>query len=135
MSPADAYWAQQPPAVQQLRYLEMDQRGGYAEELAAEGYKIDVPIMVDDEDPLAVMIQRLEDGYTWVPSALQQNIPAGPGMEVPGAAPYDPNNAPAGSILVSTQFALGTNVAADPVVSAQDATTFVTDQSPAWVTS
>lgn len=135
MTPADAYWAAQPPAVQQLRYMEMDERGGYAEQLAAEGYTIDVPIMVDGGDPLAVTIQRLEDGYTWVPSALQQNIPAGPGMDVPGATPYDAGSPPAGSIVVSTAFAIGTDVAADPVVSAQDAQAFVTDQSPAWTTS
>jgi hypothetical protein len=111
--------------------MEMDQRGGYAEQLAAEGYKIDVPIMVDGGDPLAVTIQRLEDGYTWVPSATMQNIPAGPGMMVPGAVPYDANNPPAGSIIVSTEFAVGTDLAADPVVSAQDALTYVTDQAGA----
>jgi hypothetical protein len=135
MTPADAYWEAQPPAVQTLRYMEMDQRGGAAEELASEGYTIDVPIMVDGGDPLAVMIQRLEDGYTWVPSALMQNIPSGPGMDVPGAVPYDPNSPPQGAILVSTAFAEGTDLAADPVVSAQDALTFVTDQSPAWTTA
>jgi hypothetical protein len=131
MTPADAYWEAQPPAVQQLRYMMMDQRGGYAEEMAAEGYKIDVPIMVDGGDPLAVMIQRMEDGYTWVPSALMQNIPAGPGIMDTGAIPYDAKNPPAGSIIVSTAFALGTNIAADPVVSAQDAKTYVLDPAGA----
>jgi hypothetical protein len=134
MTPSQAYWAEQPPAVQALQFMQMDERGGAAEELAAQGYTIDVPIMVDGGDPLAVMIQRLEDGYTWVPSALQQNIPAGPGMDDTGATPYNPNSPPAGSIIVSTQFAVGTDLAADPVVSAADAQTFVTDQSPAWTT-
>ena len=133
MTPADAYWDAQPPAVQQLRYMEMDQRGSYAEQLASEGYTIDVPIMVDGGDPLAVMIQRMEDGYTWVPSALQANIPAGPGITFPGLPSYDANNPPPGSIIVSTAFALGTNMAADPVVSAKDAQTYVTDQTSATV--
>jgi hypothetical protein len=135
MTPADAYWDAQPPAVQQLRYMEMDQRGAYAEQLAAEGYTIDVPIMVDGGDPLAVMIQRLEDGYTWVPSALQANIPAGPGISFPGMPSYDANNPPPGSIIVSTAFAVGTNLAADPVVSAQDAQKYVTDQTSASTTT
>ncbi len=134
MTPSQAYWAEQPPAVQTLQFMQMDERGSAAEELAAQGYTIDVPIMVDGGDPLAVMIQRLEDGYTWVPSALQQNIPAGPGIDDTGATPYNPNSPPAGSIIVSTKFALGTDLAADPVVSAQDAQTFVTDQCPAWTT-
>lgn len=109
----------------------MDQRGGCAEELAAEGYTIDVPIMVDGGDPLAVMIQRKIEGYTWVPSALMANIPAGPGIEIPNAPLYDPNHPPPGSIIVSTAFALGTNIAADPVVSAQDAQNYVLNQSGA----
>lgn len=129
MTPADVYWAEQPPAVQQLRYMQTDERASYAEQLAAEGYTIDVPIMVDGGDPLAVMIQREIDGYTWVPSATQQNIPAGPGMFVPGVAPYNPNDPPPGSIQVTTAFALGTDIAADPVVSAQDAQTYVLSQA------
>jgi hypothetical protein len=134
MSPADAYWAEQPPAVQQLRYMEVDERGSYAETLAAEGYTIDVPIMVDGGDPLAVMIQREIEGYTWVPSALQANIPAGPGIDVPGAPIYNPNDPPQGSILVTTAFALGTNLQ-DPVVSQQDMQTYVLDQAGASSTS
>jgi hypothetical protein len=135
MTPADAYWDAQPPAVQQLRYMQMDERGSYAEQLASEGYTIDVPIMVDGGDPLAVMIQRLEDGYTWVPSGLQPNIPAGPGITFPGLPSYDASSPPPGSIIVSTAFALGTNMAADPVVSAQDAQTYVTDQTGASATT
>jgi hypothetical protein len=131
MTPADVYWAEQPPAVQQLRYMQTDERAGYAEQLAAEGYTIDVPIMVDGGDPLAVMIQREIDGYTWVPSALQANIPAGPGMDVPGEPEYAPNDPPAGSIQVTTAFALGTDIGADPVVSASDAQNYVLNQAGA----
>jgi hypothetical protein len=129
MTPADVYWAEQPPAVQQLRYMQVDERGSYAETLAAEGYTIDVPIMVDGGDPLSVMIQREIDGYTWVPSALQPNIPAGPGMDVPGEPEYAANNPPAGSIQVTTAFALGTDISADPVVSASDAQNYVLNQA------
>jgi hypothetical protein len=135
MTPADAYWAEQPAAVQALRYMPVEERGTYAEGLAAEGYTIDVPIMVDGQDPLAIMIMREIDGYTWVPSGLQPNIPAGPGMEVPGAVPYNPNDPPPGSIQVSTAFALGTDLAADPCVSAQDVQNYVLNQTPVTVIS
>lgn len=130
MTPADAYWAEQPAAVQALRYMPTDERTTYAEQLASEGYTIDVPIMVDGLDPLATMITREIDGYTWVPSGLQANIPAGPGIDMPGVPAYNPNDPPAGSILVSTAFALGTNMQ-DPVVSQQDMQTYVLDQAGA----
>jgi hypothetical protein len=114
-TPTDAYWAAQPAAVQALRYAPEDQKGAMAEQLAQQGYQIDVPIMVWGWDPLATMIQRQEEGYTWVPSALQQNVASAPGVSMPGSAPYNPDSAPAGSIQVSTAFADGTNIAADPV--------------------
>jgi len=114
--------------------MEVDERASYAQTLAAEGYTIDVPIMVDGGDPLAVMIQREIEGYTWVPSALQSNIPAGPGIDDPGVPSYDPNDPPPGSIMVSTAFALGTNLQ-DPVVSPQDMQTYVLDQAGASSTS
>lgn len=130
MTPADAYWAAQPPAVQALRYMLPDQRFALAEQLASQGYTIDVPIMVDNEDPLFVMIQRQIEGYTWVPSALQPNIPAGPGIMFPGAPAYDPNNPPPGSITVSTAFAVGTNLQ-DPCVGQADIQKYVLGQAGA----
>jgi|SRR5579862_1814037 len=120
MTPDDAYWASQPAAVQALRDMPADQRYYAAQELALQGYAIDVPIMVNGLDPLATMMQRQADGYTWVPSALQANIPVGPGISWPGPV-YDPNNPPAGSILVTTSFAAGTNMQ-DPWISKQDIT-------------
>ena len=114
-TPTDAYWASQPAAVQALRYAPDDQKGAMAQQLASEGYAIDVPIMVWGWDPLATMIQRQEEGYTWVPSALQQSVQVAPGVSMPGEASYNPSQPPAGSIQVSTAFANGTDIAADPV--------------------
>ena len=114
-TPTDAYWASQPAAVQALRYAPDDQKGAMAQQLASEGYAIDVPIMVWGWDPLATMIQRQEEGYTWVPSALQQSVQVAPGVSMPGETSYNPNQRPAGSIEVSTAFANGTNIAADPI--------------------
>ncbi|HWZ34148.1 MAG TPA: hypothetical protein VNX18_22575 [Bryobacteraceae bacterium] len=111
MTPTDAYWAEQPAAVQALRYTPDDQRYSDAQQLAKEGYTIDVPIMVWGWDPLVTMTLRQNDGYTWVPSAMQPNIPIGPGIanvwNLPG---YDANNPPPGSIKVSTDFAQGTGL-------------------------
>jgi hypothetical protein len=109
MTPDQAYWASQPAAVQALQNLPPDQRQALAEQLSNQGYAIDVPIMVWGWDPLATMVQRQIDGYTWVPSADQANIPVGPGLNVPGYPGYDPNDPPPGSIPVSTAFAIGTN--------------------------
>ena len=97
----DAYWAQQPAAVQQLRNMQdFDQRKTVASQLAAEGYTIDVPIMVWGWDPSKTMAARQSYGYTWVPSALQAPVTAAPGITAPGMTSYDPSNPPAGSILV-----------------------------------
>ena len=111
MTPTDAYWAEQPEAVQALRDMPEDRKFFAAQDLAAKGYTIDVPIMVWGWDPLVTMTLRQNEGYTWVPSALQPNIPIGPGVTNPWNLPgYDPNRPPAGSIKVSTDFAKGTNM-------------------------
>jgi hypothetical protein len=116
MTPTDAYWASQPPAVQVLRTTPDDQKPAVAQQLANQGYAIDVPIMVWGWDPLATMIERQTAGYTWVPSALQPAIQEAPGIDgVVGATPYAANFPPAGSIPVTTAFAEGTNVASDSV--------------------
>jgi hypothetical protein len=97
----DAYWAAQPPAVQALRNIDdYDQRSQTAAQLAAEGYNIDVPIMVYGWDPAKITAARESYGYTWVPSALQNPVAEAPGISTPGAKAYDPNNPPAGSIAV-----------------------------------
>lgn len=104
----DAYWATQPPEVQALRNIPDDgDRMTAAHQLASKGYAIDVPIMVWGWDPLTTMMIRQNYGYTWVPSATQANIVAGPGISFPGVADYDPKAPPAGSIKVTTDFAKG----------------------------
>jgi len=97
----DQYWSKQPPAVQQLRNIQdQGQRTQLGEQLASEGYSIDVPIMVWGWDASTTTQLRQSYGYTWVPSALQPPVESAPGLTDPGLTPYDPNHPPAGSILV-----------------------------------
>jgi|HubBroStandDraft_6_1064221.scaffolds.fasta_scaffold201013_2 hypothetical protein len=110
MTPDEAYWAEQPAAVQALQNMPLDQRAQAAQALAQQGYTIDVPIMVDGGDPLTIMMERQQYGYTWVPSAMQSPVDLAPGLSFAGLTPYDPNNPPAGSIQVTTDFAKGTNM-------------------------
>lgn len=97
----DAYWAQQPPAVQALRSMQPEDRAAVARNLASEGYTIDVPIMVWGWDPQIATQIRQSAGYTWVPSGLQNPIESMPGIApLSGLTAYNPNQPPAGSILV-----------------------------------
>jgi hypothetical protein len=98
----NAYWAQQPAAVQPLRTMQnQEQRTALATQLANEGYSIDVPIMVWGWDPAITTAMRQADGYTWVPSALQTSVQDAPGLPTQGTlAAYNPNNPPASSIAV-----------------------------------
>lgn len=108
------YWASLPTPVQALRFMNDDPpppgpkgellegpRTSLAKQLLAQGFSIDVPIMVWNWDPLTTQSWRLQDGYTWVTAAGQPNIPIAPGLSEPGQPPYDPANPPAGSIKVS----------------------------------
>ena len=112
MTPTQAYWASQPPAVQVLQNTPDDQKQEVAQQLANQGYSIDVPIMVWGWDPLATMIERQTAGYTWIPSELQQNVQEAPGMgrRFRGDAVRSEPAPPPGSIPVSTAFANGTNM-------------------------
>lgn len=107
---ADAYWAEQPAAVQVLRGMpDDDAKEKLALSLANQGYSIDTQIMVWNWDPQMTMQVRENQGYSWVPSFGQSNIPIGPGLSMPGDPnSYSPNSPPAGSIQVSTAFAVGT---------------------------
>jgi hypothetical protein len=99
----DSSWASQPPAVQALQNIQdPEQRAAMATQLANEGYSIDVPIMVWGWDPSITTAMRQADGYTWVPSALQNPVEVAPGLGGMGTMEaYNPNNPPAGSIAVS----------------------------------
>ena len=98
----DAYWASQPAPVQALRTMQdQNQREALASQLASEGYSIDVPIMVWGWDPSVTMTMRQAEGYSWVPSAGQKPVEMAPGLsEMGSTAPYNPNQAPSGSIAV-----------------------------------
>jgi len=98
----NAYWAEQPPAVQALRNIQDPaERAQLATQLAGEGYSIDVPIMVWGWDPSIVTSMRQADGYTWVPSALQNGVEMAPGLpSVGNELAYNPNQPPSGSIAV-----------------------------------
>jgi hypothetical protein len=101
-----AYWASQPPEIQALAGIsDPNQRAAQAAELATSGFTIDVPIMVWAWDPYLVMTMRAQQGYTWVPSALQPPVSIAPGDTQPGVVPYNPSNPPPGSIKVSTNLA------------------------------
>jgi hypothetical protein len=105
--PAYYYWQAQPPAVRELAGLSGDERVARAQELANQGYLIDVPIMVWGWDPYLVMKERQEVGYTWVDSMNRQGNESMPGHPFVGMTPYDPFNPPSGSIPVSLDFAKG----------------------------
>jgi hypothetical protein len=65
-----AYWASEPPELQALPAIaDFTQRTTRASVLAAQGFIVDVPIMVWGWDPYLVMTMRENYGYTWVPSA------------------------------------------------------------------
>jgi len=95
------YWASQPPAVQALRTMDPSERTTMAAQLAGEGYQIDVPIMVWGWDPSITMSMRKAEGYTWVPSALQNPVEDLPGLpSMGGLTAYNSSDPPAGSIAV-----------------------------------
>jgi hypothetical protein len=76
--------------------------------LANQGYSIDTQIMVWGWDPQMTMQVRENQGYSWVPSYGQSNVPVGPGISDPyDPVSYNPASPPPGSIKVSTAFAVG----------------------------
>lgn len=103
----DARWLSVPTAQQTLRAIApgSTDREVAAKALALQGYIIDVPIDVWGWVVWAVMTERENFGYTWVPSALQPALINTPGNNLPGQAPYDPDHPPVGSIKVSTNIA------------------------------
>jgi hypothetical protein len=101
MTQMDAYWAAQPPAVQQLRDVpDFAGRTALAQTLANQGYKVDPQIMVWGWDPMKTMAARQMFGYTWAPSWGQTQVPL----------QNDPSAPPPGSIAVNTDFAKGLGI-------------------------
>jgi len=101
-----AYILSLPPQIQSLMaMIDETARLAQAQVLAAQGFIIDVPIQVWGWDPWKIMTYRSNFGFTWVPSALQQNVSVAPGVSQPGAAPYNPLAPPFGSIKVSLNIA------------------------------
>jgi hypothetical protein len=82
---------------------QLSDRYALAGTLAAQGYTVDVPIDVWCWNEEAVMRNRREAGYTWVPCAGMPPVNIVPGLEVPGMTKYDPAKPPIGAILVPPQ--------------------------------
>lgn len=78
-----------------------DGRGEKAYALALSGELIDVAIDAWGWDPYTIMGMRKDQGWTWIPSALQPPVPLGPGINFPGLPAYDAAHPPAGTIKVS----------------------------------
>jgi len=104
-----AYWASKPPDVRALNTMDPDvPRMDAAYALAIKGFIIDKEIDGWGLDPFIRMSQRIADGYTWVPNALQAPVQVAPGLMVPAASglvQYDPAHPPAGSIKCSLSLA------------------------------
>lgn len=102
----DIYWNAQAPAVRALRNLTVNAaRIKQAQALAVAGYVIDAQIHGFGQDPLIEMLVRKNQGFTWVPNAMQAPIQVMPGLTFPGLPSYDPANPPPGSIKVSLDAA------------------------------
>ncbi len=64
-------------------------------------YALDTQIAVWGWDPYMTMLNRITQGYAWVPGFGQPNIPIGPGLSQPGIPyVYNPAAPPAGSIIM-----------------------------------
>lgn len=98
----NTYWNAMPLPVQALRTAGSEgEAASLAKQLADAGYTIDEEIMVHRLMlPGDVFFIRAQNGFRWVPSLNQPNIPTMPGDDLPGYPPYDSNHPPAGSIHV-----------------------------------
>jgi hypothetical protein len=68
---------------------------------AAGQFSLDTQIAVWGQDPYMTDLVRIVQGYTWVPSFGQANIPVGPGLSIPTSTyVYNPAAPPAGAIIV-----------------------------------
>lgn len=101
----DIYWANKPPQVRALRGMDAYQVALAAKQLFDQGFIIDIPIMMYQEDPVTAMGRRKEVGMTWFPSGPSTGTVLLPGLSFPGIPPYDPSKPPANSIKVSIDAA------------------------------
>lgn len=101
------YWASLDPIVAKLQHMPAEQRFDYANQIMKRGYIVDAEIQVRQAmNPEDVMQVRLNNGFTWVPSADQPNIPTMPGADLPGQPHYNPEPPfPPKSIVVSVDAA------------------------------
>lgn len=104
----DAAWkAAQPKAVQAFLNLPGNERTIQAATTLAEaGYIIDMVTMVWAWDAYQQTVNRLNLGYTWVPSLLQPPVTLAPGLQMTGYQQYEPTVIPAGAIVVTLDEAL-----------------------------
>ena len=93
----EIYWKSKDPRIQ-AQYGNPDVTVWMA--LAKLGLWIDHEIMVNNQDPPTIHALRIQYGYTWVPNAIQPNIPVPPFVHYPGLPDYDPK-ATAGHICSS----------------------------------
>lgn len=117
-----AYRVSQPPALANFPFS-----ASSAAALAAQGYLVDVPIMVNGWEPWTTMNIRESLGMTWVPSALQQPLGSPTGYALPnvpilpGQTPY-PTTPPAGAIKISTNVSDYPPYVTPPIVKETDPT-------------
>lgn len=95
----DEYWAAQDPDIQPLRGKPPD--AATIDALLKANKILDTQIHIWGWDAQITEYMRAAEGYTWVPSFGQPNIPVGPGISFPGLPSYDPGNPPSRSIKVS----------------------------------
>jgi len=104
----DVYWASVPPELRIFSKPDTpaspkSARIAKALDLAIQGFKVDIPIHVDFQDPVCTMLIRRNQGFVWVPSALDPPIFVMPGLKFPGLPSYDPDRPSLNYIKVSVR--------------------------------
>jgi hypothetical protein len=104
-----AFKAAQPQAIQ--KFMANPQRTQtQAAALAKLGYRIDTVTMYWGWSYTEQTIERIEDGYTWVPSVGMPQVTLEPGLNLPGFQTYNPSIIPVGAIIVTLDPSLFSKV-------------------------